>query len=210
MIKVNYINLNERNDRKKNIEKLFNKSKIIKLNRFNAIKNKNPRIGCYLSHIKLLQEAKEKKEKYVCIIEDDFYTDYINIFEVKLNNILSSKELFDVLLFGGNILPNYKEINNDCAQIFHSQTTTGYYVANHYFDKLLNHLKRGMILLMKNPDNFKHFSIDKYWVLLQKYDKWLIIFPLIVYQKEDYSNIENRIVNYKDIMLDSEKKYLSL
>ena len=82
MIEVNYINLNERNDRKQNIEKLFNQSKFIKLNRFIAIKNKNPRIGCYLSHIKLLQEAKLKKEKYVCIIEDDFYTDYINLFEL--------------------------------------------------------------------------------------------------------------------------------
>ena len=161
MIKINYINLNERSDRKKNIEKLFNKSKLIKLNRFNAIKNENPRIGCYLSHIKILQDAKENKEKYVCIIEDDFYTDYINLFELKLDNILSSKESFDVLLFGGNILPNYKKINNNCAQIFHSQTTTGYYVASHYFDKLLNHFKSGMVLLMKNPNSFKYYSIDK-------------------------------------------------
>ena len=28
--------------------------------------------------------------------------------------------------------------------------------------------------------------------------------------KQDYSNIEDRVVNYKNIMLDSEKKYLSL
>ena len=56
MIEVNYINLNERNDRKENIEKLFNQSKFIKLNRFNAIKNDNPRIGCYLSHINILNK----------------------------------------------------------------------------------------------------------------------------------------------------------
>ena len=215
-LNINYINLNHRKQRKKHIETLFqnnNVSKNIKLTRFDAIYNKNGPIGCYLSHISLLKKAIQNKEEYHFVIEDDFNCSHMNLFESKLKNILllnKKNEInFDVLLFGGNILPNYKKINNDCAQIFHSQTTIGYCVASHYFETLLNHFKEGLLKLMRQPENIKQYSIDKYWIHLQRRDKWLIIFPLIVYQLEnDYSDIEKKNVNYKSLMLDSEKPYL--
>lgn len=208
MITFNYINLNKRTDRKNSIELLFKQTKKIKLLRFNAICNKNTKIGCYNSHIQILENYKNSSEN-IFIIEDDFCVDDFKLFETKLFNIIQSKIKFDVLLFGGNILPNYKIIDTNCAQIYHSQTTTGYCVANHYIDTLLEHYKKGLYKLYTNPENHYHFSIDKYWILLQNKDKWIIIFPLIVYQKESYSDIENKIINYKFLMLDSEKKYLS-
>lgn len=210
IININYINLYKRTDRKKHIENVFNNSKKINIKRFNAIKNDNGAVGCYLSHIALLKDAINKNEKYVFIIEDDFDCTSIETFETKLESILNNDNInFDVLLFGGNILPNYKKINNDCVQVFHSQTTTGYCVASHYFETLLNHYKEGVINLMKNPESKLQYAIDRFWIHLQQKDKWLIIFPLMVFQKEnDYSDIEKKIVNYKNIMLDSEKIFL--
>ena len=214
-LNINYINLKHRKERKKHIETLFNKNvlKGLKLTRFNAIHNKNGAIGCYLSHIALLKQSIQNNQTYHFVIEDDFDCLDINLFESKLKSILllnKKRELsFDVLLFGGNILPNYKIINNDCAQIFHSQTTVGYCVASHYFETLLNHFREGLVKLMRQPENIKQYAIDKYWIHLQTRHKWLIIFPLQVYQLEnDYSDIEKKNVNYKQLMLDSEKEYL--
>lgn len=214
ILNINYINLKHRIERKKHIDTLFNNvSKDIKLTKFNAICNKNGAIGCYLSHIALLKQSILNKDQYHFVIEDDFDCLDIKLFESKLKSVLllnEKKELnFDVLLFGGNILPNYKIINNDCAQIFHSQTTVGYCVASHYFETLLNHFKEGLLCLMRQPENIKQYAIDKYWIHLQKRDVWLILFPLMVYQLEnDYSDIEKKNVNYKKLMLDSEKVYL--
>ena len=65
-----YINLTTRPDRKVHIE---GQLRGIGLNptRFNAIKLKNGRIGCSMSHLKCLQIAKNNNWPYVMICEDD-------------------------------------------------------------------------------------------------------------------------------------------
>ena len=48
-------------------------------------------------------------------------------------------------------------------------------------------------------------SIDKYWFNLQSKDRWYLIIPLTVTQREDYSDIEKRPTNYTPAMLDLDK-----
>jgi hypothetical protein len=59
---------------------------------------------------------------------------------------------------------------------------------------------------MKDPSNHRLFAIDKYWFNLQKIDKWYLITPLTVTQREDYSDIEKRPTNYTNVMLDLNKE----
>jgi len=65
-----YINLASRPDRKIHIEEQL---RGVGLNptRFNAIKLKNGRIGCSMSHLKCLQIAKNNNWSHVMICEDD-------------------------------------------------------------------------------------------------------------------------------------------
>ena len=65
-----YINLASRPDRKIHIE---GQLQGVGLNptRFNAIKLKNGRIGCSMSHLKCLQIAKNSNWQHVMICEDD-------------------------------------------------------------------------------------------------------------------------------------------
>ena len=67
---VLYINLEHRTDRK---ESVIGQLSSIDLSgtRFNAIKMKDGRVGCTLSHIKCLELAKENKWDHVLIVEDD-------------------------------------------------------------------------------------------------------------------------------------------
>ena len=49
------------------------------------------------------------------------------------------------------------------------------------------------------------YSIDKYWFQLQEIDTWLLVTPLTVTQREDYSDIEKRPTNYTRAMIDLDK-----
>ena len=53
---------------------------------------------------------------------------------------------------------------------------------------------------MQNQMNRFLYAIDKYWLTLQKSDEWYLIVPLKVIQKEGYSDIEKRVVNYNSLM----------
>ena len=55
------------------------------------------------------------------------------------------------------------------------------------------------------PEQRVKYAIDKFWIQLQRKDKWIMIFPLMVYQRESYSDIEKRNTDYKSLMLDANK-----
>jgi len=208
MENVYYINLKHRTDRNEQIKLQLNKLGW-KYTRFNAIKMKNGRVGCSMSHLKLLQLAKEQQLEYIVILEDDVLFKNINYFKKQLSTFLNSSIDYDVLLLAGNNVPPYEKINDYCIKVGHCQTTTGYIVREHYYDTLINNIKQGIILLMKHPQAHYKYAIDKYWINLQKINNWYLIIPITVTQKADYSDIEKRNVNYENLMLSVDKPWLS-
>ena len=61
---------------------------------------------------------------------------------------------------------------------------------------------------MREPENHRQYAIDMYWLQLQKRDMWLLLVPLSIIQREDYSDIEQRRTNYSAMMTDLNKYYL--
>jgi glycosyl transferase family 25 len=202
-----YINLECRPDRKIYVE---NQLKQIGIHgqRFNAIKMENGAIGCSMSHIKLLEIAKKNNWDHIMIVEDDIQFTNPPLFLQQLNTFFSLHKDFDVLLLAGNNVPPYTKIDDTCVQVKQCQTTTGYIVQKHYYDILIHNYREGLIRLLREPHNHCFYAIDKYWFHLQKTDKWYLIIPLTVSQREDYSNIEKRPTNYTRVMLDLDKPYL--
>ena len=207
IINAFYINLDERKDRKKNTEQEF-KELQIPIQRIKAIKLENGRIGCSMSHLKCLQFAKEKNLDHVLIVEDDIHFMNIQMFKEQLNKFLSSSIEWDVVLFAGNNVPPYKIYADFCVKVSRCQTTTGYLVKKHYYDILISNIKESIKLLLKEPKKHIDYAIDKYWFRLQEKDKWFIITPLSVIQREDYSDIEKKKTNYSKLMLDINKSFL--
>lgn len=199
---VYYINLKDREDRKKHVENELNKLGW-KYNRFEAIKTKNGRIGCSMSHLKLLILAKEKKLPYIVIVEDDIVFKNMEMFNNLFDNFLDKKIDFDVFLIAGNIRnPPFNFITDNIIKVNKSYTTTGYIVNSHYYDKLITNIKSGLELLIKNV-HIPYYTIDTYWFSLQEKDKWYICYPRTVSQlANDYSNIENKYINYDHVMID--------
>ena len=221
-----YINLTSRPDRKIHIESQLQGVGLTPT-RFNAIKLKNGRIGCSMSHLKCLQIAKKNNWSHVMICEDDLLILNKETFVNSINkfftihgdrdgdgdgegdgdgNSVDSK--WNVLLLAGNNVPPYKKIDDTCIQVSHCQTTTGYIVKMNYYDTLIDNIKTGIENLMKAPDQHIVYAIDKYWIKLQRQHTWYMLAPVVAVQREDYSDIEERKTNYENIMKDLDKPHL--
>lgn len=195
-----YINLKERIDRKESVEIELDKFGW-KYTRFEAVKTKSGRVGCSMSHLKLLKMAKEKKLPYIVIVEDDIQFKDVELFKKLFDNFMNSKLEYDVFLLAGNLRMPAVKVSPNIIKVYKSFTTTGYIVKEHYYDKMINNIEEGINKLLKNYNNGFN-AIDTYLMKLQLVDKWYISYPRTVTQKPDYSDIENKKVNYDKVMLD--------
>lgn len=198
-----YINLDSRNDRLKSCEKELNKIGLLRPCRFSAIKCEDGRVGCSLSHLKCLETAKAENLPYICIFEDDIVIPKPNKVKNQVNRILESGVTWDVLLLAGNSFKPHKLVSDDFIEVNRCHTTTAYIVKSSYYDTLIKNIREGLHELMTTGES--EYTIDTSWFELQRRDKFLLLNPPTIYQLEDYSDIEKKNVNYKDLMLNVEK-----
>lgn len=188
--KVVYINLErslDRNERMKEVLKPFG-DKVI---RFNAVDiPEKGHIGCAKSHIGVLEMAIENKWKNVLILEDDIKWNHTEIGYKNLKTLLENS--YDVILLGGT----YSVYDNNTYKLSQSCWTGAYIIKQNYYHTLLNVYKRAYSLLQRRYIN--NFYIDTIWWILMKKDNWYIIIPNLLYETEQFSYIDNKIMNRID------------
>jgi GR25 family glycosyltransferase involved in LPS biosynthesis len=209
-----YINLEAREDRRAHVEAQLaslksNGMSNLEAQRFNAIRHaEHGAIGCSMSHMRCIQIAKERGWDHVLVCEDDVLFTNVPLFLTQLSKCMATVPRWDVVLLAGNNIPPYQIINDACVQVGSCQTTTAYIVRAHYYDALIANYRAGIHKLMRNPAQKINYAIDRYWFELQRRDRWFLITPLSVVQREDYSDIEQRVTNYGQLMLDLDKAQL--
>lgn len=190
------INLKEREDRLDHIKKELSKiscehykifegvdgSKIINNTRF-----KNGMYGLILTYIKIYDEWKKTNSENILIIEDDcvFLENFNSDLEVYLNNIPNNWEM---MYFGGN--HNYHmgnvthKINDYCIKLNNTYTAHCVLLKDYVFEDLIN--------------NLKSFNIENDVMLAGLQKKYNAYSPIKTMTKQlnNYSNIENAVVNY--------------
>jgi len=207
IVKLNqhyYINLDYRTDRRERAIQEFQKIGIQNPNRFSAIKNDiHGGIGCGLSHVAVLEKAKQNGWDYVIIMEDDikFYDPEETM--QKINNIFQSDIEWDVMIIGSIIEGPIEPINEDCVRALGGiRATIMYIVKSHYYDTLINLWKKDMISfendIIRNQKNmnknlinkiYGKYAIDQTWKKLQKKDKFITVIPNKVYEHGGNSDI---------------------
>lgn len=205
-----YINLERRTDRNELIIQELKSLGMERWERMKAICMKNGAVGCAMSHIRCVEKAQSENWEYVFICEDDIQVlDKDRLRRSVDQFILSypSESDWDVLIIGGNnVMPYYP--NDDISiRVFHCITTTGYIVRRHYYSTLLANYKEGVKRLMTNGQPDQN-AIDKYWLLLQRSDKWYMIVPPCVIQRPNFSDIEQRHTDFTHYMLNVNKAIL--
>ena len=184
--KIIYINLEEREDRRKSIEyelRFINPDKII---RFNAIKEESGIIGCVKSHIAVLEMAIQNNWKNCLILEDDMLWKNFNSNYPVLEKLIENN--YDVIILGGIYL-QYNKVTLKCK---HAVTTTAYLINNSYYSKLLKNFKEGLELRLKFDLKDNTYNLDEYWNKLIRLDNWYVVVPSLCIQKSDFSNIQNK------------------
>jgi len=186
--RVVYINLDERVDRKQQIQQEL-ATVFPEVERFAAIKQANGGIGCSMSHIAVLERAKASGWPSVLIVEDDFAWRNKEAGLPVLEQLL--KKPFDVIILTGT----YVTADPKTLRLTSCQTTTAYVVAAAYYDTLLANFREGLAGL-EATGNYPTYALDQYWKRLQAKDHWFIVQPILGVQRPSYSNIEARDVNY--------------
>jgi glycosyl transferase family 25 len=130
------------------------------------------------------------------ILEDDFeFLIDKDEFKMILDHLLTVD--YDVFILAYNTNSNNITDTGDkyLKKIEGTQTTSGYIVNQRYYDKLMENFEEGLRLL-KQTDNTSQYAIDMYWKPLQSQDNWYCYKKRIGKQRESYSDIENKNVNY--------------
>jgi GR25 family glycosyltransferase involved in LPS biosynthesis len=201
-----YINLEHRTDRNSHVINQLTNLGLPIFERFNAIKMDHGAAGCSMSHLKILQTALQNNYDHVLILEDDISFLNPDLFKANFNKFLERQgNNWDVILLAGNNVPPYDKIDDVCIKVKQCLTTTGYLVNGHYIKRLIDNVKLGLINLLRKPDKGILYAIDKFWFVLQGVDRWFLIIPPTVVQREDYSDIEKRNTNYQRLMTDIDK-----
>jgi glycosyl transferase family 25 len=203
-----YINLESRPDRnEQTIQELRHLCPSQKIERFPAIipPSNHGALGCTLSHIRCLEMAKERAYPYVFICEDDIQFLQPQLLQENLQKFWDTPppDGWDVLILGGNNFQPYEVFSDYAIHIHFCATTTGYIIAQSYYDILLDNFKQSAQMLEKHPEKHYLYAIDVFWRKLQKpkESRWYMLIPPTVTQRFNYSDIENRKVDYGHWML---------
>ena len=142
--------------------------------------------------------AKTNKWKNVLIFEDDFmFIVDKKILDFNLALLFNYKPDYDICMLSYNLLSGEKCSKYPfLTKVIDVQTASGYLVNEKIYDKLINILESSVDLLNKKREPW-NFAYDVLWKPLHKEINWYCFTERIGLQRPSYSNIENRLCDYK-------------
>ena len=171
------INLEKRIDRLQTISDELARHNI-EFQVFKAFEEENDgTLGCLKSHLQLIKLAKEKQLPHIFIMEDDcFYSDF------KFSN---PPEDWKMLFFGGVVNKVYNNDNYEWKRVSNWYAHS-YVIHNSIYDLCITEIEK----------NIGKKAVDEvYCEDIHPQINSYMHYPLLSYQKEDYSDIEKRDID---------------
>jgi len=190
-----YINLDRRRDRRAEIEGELRRMGISG-ERFPAIENPDGAIGCMMSHLKVLELAKERGYPNVLILEDDltFLVGKEELWKVLDSAMQETDANYDVIMLSYNIQESTPFSPNLLA-IQCAGTASGYIVHSDFYTTLINLTKWALEKYWET--GYKGlFAYDIAWSRIQG-NRWFATSKRIGIQRPSFSDIEGRHTDYK-------------
>ena len=186
-LKILYINLDHRTDRREHIENLL--CDMPNVERFSAIKDeRGGYFGCVRSHIQCLKVAKYRRYERVIILEDDFkYKDNRNLATMDI------PEKYDMLLLSNLVIDkDTVKYDDKFDRVFKAQWTSGYLIHQNFYDKLIACFEKSLQALYEDYSRCNY--LDIYWNKIFKDSLILKHKKIIGGQLEnDFSDIKGRV-----------------
>ena len=195
--KIYCVNLKKRPDRWKLCEQQFSTHNI-KVERFEAVdgtkhelvgRMSHGEVGCLLSHLNILKECKEKNISNVLITEDDveFHENFGELFSEYVKELPE----WDILYLGATHALCYPymdrppiKVSDHVYKVYNAHATHAYAVNQSCYDLLIDFVSK-----MDGP-------LDVIYTRLQEHLRTYIFRPHLAWQRNDYSDIAGKHVNY--------------
>jgi glycosyl transferase family 25 len=162
-------------------------------------------LGCAKSHIHALTDFCVSGTEDVCLIlEDDFefLRPWSDVMET-LESARTARLQWDAMLLTGTFVVSVSTRMKGLRRAFESRSTAGYVVTRSYAVRLLQVFLESMREMERHKGDRKQrdfiarrTAIDVSWSSLQRQDRWFMVSPIAGKQREGFSDIEQRHVNY--------------
>ena len=195
-----YVNLENREDRKKIFLEEIKKMNIKNENKLHKVSGvfmpNNGHKGNVQSFIIALMLAKLNEWDMVCIFEDDAEIINTNNFskdcEYIINKLNENEPKWDVIMLGTAHSKKENVLFDDrICKIKSATTKTCIIVKKHYYDKLINNFKSSNDLMLgskKTSYNYEKYASDQRMQVLQETGKWFGFHKDIIKQRDIWSS----------------------
>jgi glycosyl transferase family 25 len=185
------INLDRRPDRWNMVQEEFTRCNVKGVERYAAIDGttlapgliKPGALGLKETFLNIIKEAKDKEYKNVCIFEDDVI--FCNGYQRFDEYLTSVPPNWDMIYFGVRHVWQPYKINDNILKVMHGFTTHSMVISRSMYNRIIFEL---------GPRN--DIEIDVYLAHQHKYINAYSFYPNITNQRADFSDVENRQVNY--------------
>lgn len=185
------LNLDRRPDRWSDIQKQLQIACISKVVRFPAIDKQPGWIGCFESHLAILQKALDTNARNVFILEDDaeLYSDWMPIWQAGRRQMRAD---WDMLYLGYNLNPvaNLPPpfVASHLIHLNDALTTHAYAVNGKYLASLIKHVQESIGL---------NLPIDIIYASQFSKIRAYGIYPMLFYQSPGVSDILGCVSNFQ-------------
>jgi len=181
---VYVINLDRRPDRLDQITDELDRIGL-PFKRFAAIDRKPGILGCGLSHLAVLKEAKTLGLKNILIFEDDFtFSIGKEAFWEKMGDLSGTD--FDVCMLGYNI-QHFRAHTELLVKVIEAQTASAYIVNQSFYDRLITLYEEAMPLLQRTGHHWLYAN-DQIWKRLQAGANWFAFKERLGKQRPSWSD----------------------
>lgn len=195
--RVIYINMDRRVDRRTETEAELERLGVPKekIERFSAIEKAPAFLGCSLSHLSVVEKARERKLQNVLILEDDFdFHPDANLVHSRLQEFMKIYgETYNLSLLASNTFKS-----EPCSEIVDyirdAQTCAGYLISGRFFDALIDCWKNAYVQL-ERTGNHGLYMCDMSWKQLQTGPTY-VFRPRLGYQRISKSDLGQSINDY--------------
>jgi len=188
--RIFYINLDKRDDRKREIEQeleLFDLTK--NAERIPGIYTPSRGIlGCTMSHLNAIKLAKERKYKNILILEDDYqFLVSKEEFDNLLTTFFESNIEYDICMISYNLQQSAETQYPFLLKVLEAQTASGYIVHHSFYDKMIE-LYEWTIPLLDSTGEHWNYANDQVWKRLQPTANWFCLTTRCGKQRAGYSD----------------------
>ena len=191
------INLKRRPQRLADLLKKFQQLSFSNYEIFNAIDGDElfdigistpPQRACKLSHLSIIEKAKQDRLPYVAILEDD--CEFVDQFNTKCTLFMMEvPHDWDMIYLGGQHKKKFHPITSRLASPSYLCSTHCYLVNHTAYDKIIK-------MLEENDKAIDLIYVEHAQMKLNVYCAW----PNLVLQAPGYSAIEKQNIDYRSFM----------